>query len=84
METDISPIMKKRRIRIERPAHDDKHDKAVWDEVRKYASRISDEPDPNLGQVREIKNEIKKGTYLQPEMIDETAARLAARFLRKM
>jgi hypothetical protein len=32
--------------------------------------------------VQEIKDEIKEGTYLTPEMIEETAARLAIRFTR--
>lgn len=36
-----------------------------------------------MGRIREIKDEIKKGEYFTPEMIEETSARLAIRFMRK-
>lgn len=35
-----------------------------------------------MGRLREIKEEIKNGTYIRPEMIDETAARLTIRLTR--
>jgi len=53
------------------------------EEVRKYLRLIPSEPEPNLGRVREIKEEIKKGTYLTREIIEEAAAQLALRLLRK-
>jgi len=53
------------------------------DEVRKYLRLIPTEAEPNLGRVREIKEEIKKGTYLTREIIEEAAMQLAIRLLRK-
>ena len=53
------------------------------EEVRKYLRLIPTEAEPNLGRVREIKEEIKKGTYLTREMIEEAAMQLALRLLRK-
>ena len=53
------------------------------EEVRKYLRLIPTEAEPNLGRVREIKEEIKKGTYLTREMIEEAAMQLAIRLLRK-
>lgn len=53
------------------------------EEVRKYLRLIPTEPEPNLGRVREIKEEIKKGTYLTREIIEEAAMQLALRLLRK-
>ncbi len=53
------------------------------DEVRKYLRLIPTEAEPNLGRVREIKEEIKKGTYLTREMIEEAAMQLALRLLKK-
>ena len=52
-------------------------------EVQKYLRLIPTEAEPNLGRVREIKEEIKKGTYLTREMIEEAAMQLALRLLRK-
>lgn len=54
----------------------------LWREVHKYAEMIPSEPEPNMGRLREIKEEIRKGTYLTQEMIDETAATLSIRFTR--
>ena len=73
----------RRRIRIEKPTIRNPEEERLWREVRKYAALIPFEAEPNLGRVREIKEEIKKGTYLTPEVIEETAARLAVRFMRK-
>ena len=53
------------------------------EEVRKYLRLIPTEAEPNLGRVREIKEEIKKGTYLTREIIEEAAVQLALRLLRK-
>ena len=53
------------------------------EEVRKYLRLIPTEAEPNLGRVREIKEEIKNGTYLTREMIEEAAMQLAIRLLRK-
>lgn len=58
-------------------------DDKTRDEVRKYLRLIPTEPEPNLGRVREIKEEIKKGTYLTREVIEEAAMQLALRLLRK-
>lgn len=43
---------------------------------------IPHEPEPNLGRVFEIKQEIRKGRYPTQEMIDEAAHHLAVRFAR--
>lgn len=72
----------KPRIRIQRPAYLSQDEK-TWREVKRYAELIPGEPDPNMGRVQEIKEEIKKGTYLTREMIEETAARLALRFTQR-
>jgi len=77
----MSTIMK-RRIRIRRPMIQTPEDEKLWEEVRRYARLVPDEANPNLGRVREIKEEIKEGTYLTPEIIEEAAARLAARFIK--
>jgi anti-sigma28 factor (negative regulator of flagellin synthesis) len=53
------------------------------EEVRKYLRLIPTEAEPSLGRVREIKEEIKKGTYLTREIIEEAAMQLAIRLLRK-
>ena len=53
------------------------------EEVQKYLRLIPTEAEPNLGRVREIKEEIKKGTYLTREMIEAAAMQLALRLLRK-
>ena len=70
-------------IRIERPRIQSSEEDRLWQEVRKFSRLIPSEAEPNLGRVREIKEEIARGTYLNPEVIEETAARLAIRFMRK-
>lgn len=70
-----------RRIRIEKPVIQSPEEEALWREVRKYLALIPFEPEPNISRVREIKEEIKKGTYITPEIIEYTAARLALRFI---
>lgn len=72
-----------RRIKIQQPIIRSAEEEHLWRQVQKYAELIPQEPDPNMGRVREIKDEIKKGEYFTPEMIDETSARLAIRFMRK-
>lgn len=71
------------RIHIESPQIRTTEEERLWREAAKYAKLVPDEPDPNMGRVQEIKEEIKKGTYLTSEKIEETAARLAIRFMRK-
>ena len=55
----------------------------IQEEIRKYLRYLPHVAEPNLARVREIKDEIEAGTYLTREMVEETAARLALRFLRK-
>lgn len=55
----------------------------VREEVRKYLRLLPEVAEPNLARVREIKEQIAQGAYLTREMIEESAARLALRFLRK-
>ncbi len=71
-----------RRIRIERPAIQNFEEENLWREVSKFVQLIPLEPEPNMGRLREIKDEIKKGIYITPEVIEETAARLAIRFMK--
>lgn len=53
------------------------------EEVRKYVRFLPHVAEPNLARVREIKEQIQKGTYLTRQMIEETASQLMFRFLRK-
>lgn len=71
------------RIRIEKPAMQGPEEEQLLQEMRKFAKLVPYEPEPNMGRVREIKEEIMNGTYITPEVIEETAARLAIRFMRK-
>jgi hypothetical protein len=73
----------KKRIKIQRPAIQSLEEEKMWREVAKFAELIPSEPDPNFGRLDEIKEEIKKGTYLTPQVIEETAARLAIRFTQR-
>lgn len=84
MKTAGSPVGKNsHRIRIEKPAMQGPEEERLLQEMRKFAKLVPYEPEPNMGRVREIKEEIMNGTYLTPEVIEETAARLAIRFMRK-
>ena len=84
MRATGSPVGKhNHRIRIERPAVQSPEEEQLLQEMRKFAKLVPYEPEPNMGRVREIKEEILKGTYITPEVIEETAARLAIRFMRK-
>lgn len=71
------------RIRIEKPTIRCSEEETLWREVHYYAQLIPQEPDPNMGRVEEIKEELEKGTYLSPEVLEETAARLAIRFMKR-
>lgn len=73
---------KKNRFRIQAPSEKTNTLKHP-EEVRKYLRLIPTEAEPNLGRVREIKDEIKKGTYLTREIIEEAAMQLALRLLKK-
>lgn len=53
------------------------------EEIRKYLRLLPQIAEPNLARVREIREQIQDGTYLTREMVEETASRLAIRFLRK-
>jgi hypothetical protein len=72
-----------KRIKIERPTIQSAEEEKLWREVAKFAELIPSEPDPNFGRLDEIKEEIKNGTYLTPQVIEETAARLAIRFTKR-
>lgn len=73
-----------RKIRIVNPSIRTFEDEQLWRDVHKYAQLIASEPEPNMGRVREIKDELKAGhPYVTPEVIEETAARLAIRFMHK-
>ena len=52
-------------------------------EIEKYKRLMDDIPDPSCGRIRELKDAIRKGTFLSKEAILETAERIAARFLGK-
>ena len=71
------------KIRIEKPTIQSAEEERLWREVAYYVSLIPSEPEPNMGRAEEIKDEIKKGTYITPEVLEETAARLAIRFMKK-
>ncbi len=71
------------RIKIMKPSRQSDVSDTVWEEVQKYAQMIPYEPEPNMGRVDEIREEIQKGTYLNKEMIDEAASKIASRFLKK-
>ncbi len=71
------------KVRIEKPAIQTPEEERLWRDVARFAKLIPFEPNPNLGRVNEIREAIQKGNYLIPEMIEETAARLAIRFMRK-
>lgn len=71
-----------RRIRIAKPAIQSQEEENLWREVNKFVQLIPSEPEPNFGRIREIKEEIREGTYLTPEVIEETAARIAIRFIK--
>ena len=83
MKASEGEFRHRRRIRVQRPAIEHGEDESVWAEVRKYAKLIPSEPDPNMGRLEEIREDIEKGTYLTPEVMEETVARLVIRFMTK-
>lgn len=80
---DHLPEQNPKKIFIEQPSIRTREEENLWREVAKFAKLIPSELEPNMGRIQEIKEEIKKGTYLKPEMIEETSARLAIRFMQK-
>ena len=70
------------RIRIQKPVIRTPEEEKLWREVQKYAELIPSEPEPNMGRLKEIKEEIRRGTYINQEMIDEAAANLSIRLTR--
>lgn len=72
-----------RGIEIRRPALQNPEEERLWEEIRRYARLVPLEAEPNLGRLQEIREELEAGTYLKPEVIEETAARLVIRFMRK-
>ena len=76
-------VPNRRKIRIEKPAIQNSEEEKLWREVHKFAELIPFELEPNMGRLQEIKAEIEQGTYLMPEVIEETAARLIIRFMKK-
>ena len=72
-----------RKIRIEEPYIQTPEEEALWRDVKKFADLIPSEPEPNMGRIHEIKEEIRRGAYVTPEMIEETVARLAVRFMKR-
>lgn len=80
---DFEHRYRQRRVRVERPAMEHGEDERTWQEVRKYAKLIPFEPEPNMGRLDEIKEEIRRGTYMTPEVMEETVARLVIRFMTK-
>ncbi len=73
---------KSSKIRIQKPTITNHEEERLWREVHRYAELIPAELEPNMGRLEELKEEIKKGTYITPEMIEETAARLAIRLIK--
>lgn len=71
-----------RKIKIQSPTIGNSEEEALWEEVRRYARLVPLEPEPNVGRVHEIKEELAKGIYPTREIIEETAARLVIRFMR--
>ena len=70
------------KIQIRRPIAGQGEEDNLWQEVRKFGKLVPYEPEPNMGRVQEIKEEIRKGVYLTPEVIEETAARMTIRFMK--
>ena len=76
-------VAKNRKIRIEKPTIQNSEQEQVWRDVHKFSELIPFEPDPNMSRVQEIKWELQKGKYqITPQTIEETAARLAIRFMK--
>lgn len=84
MKQDKTPENKdQRKVRILRPAPMTEEQERLWDDVRRFVLLVPNEVEPNIGRVREIKEELAKGNYITPKVIEETAARLTIRFTQK-
>lgn len=70
------------RIRIEKPVVQGEEAERLLSEASRFSRLVPQAPNPNLGRVQEIKDQIRKGNYLTPELIEETAAHLTLRFMR--
>ena len=79
----VSPDAEAKSLTDKRQTEEEQTPAEIQEEVRKYLRLIPHAAEPNLARVREIQDEIRRGTYLTREMIQETAGRLALRFLRK-
>lgn len=73
----------RRKIQIENPKIRRAEEENLWREAEKLAKLVPEAPEPNLGKVLEVKEALRKGTYLTSEMIEETAARIVLRFMRR-
>lgn len=69
-------------MRIEKPLIRTHEEELLWRDVHKFSQLVPFELEPNMGRLDEIKEEIRKGTYITPEVLEETAARLAIRFMK--
>ncbi len=78
-----SAFQQPNKVKISQPAANPQENEQLWEELKKYARLVPFEPDPNLGRVKEIMEEIKKGTYPSKEILDATAARLTYRLSQK-
>jgi len=74
---------KRKKIEINKPVVEQGEDEVLWQEIRKYIRLLPIVPEPNMGRLMEIKDEIRRGTYDKMDVIEETAARLAIRFMTK-
>ncbi len=72
----------KPKFKIEPPRAALPSKKSLHSDIKKYVDMIPHEPEPSLGRVFEIKQELKKGRYPTQEMIDEAAHHLAMRLAR--
>ncbi|HXV27456.1 MAG TPA: hypothetical protein VD913_00680 [bacterium] len=74
---------KNRKVTVEQPTIQTLEDERLWKDIERFSRLIPAEPEPNMGRVQEIREEIEKGHYLRPEVLEETAARLVIRFMKK-
>jgi hypothetical protein len=59
----------------------DKQASDLKKEIEKYRRLLDDVAEPNFGRIGELRESIRKGTLLTKEAIQETAERIAARFV---
>lgn len=52
-------------------------------EIERFKRELRDVPEPNFGRIQELREKIKKKMLITKEAIEETAERLAERFLGK-